>query len=64
VRSACGLSRLHSRGLEPFRNVFAGDDVQAAKCYREARDFLLEFEPCVVHYEVVGEASGPGTMDR
>ena len=43
---------------------FAGDDVEAAKCYREARDFLLEFEPCVVHYEVVGEASGPGATGR
>ena len=35
---------------------FAGDDVQVAKYYPEDRDFLLEYEPNVVHYEVVGEA--------
>jgi hypothetical protein len=36
--------------------VFAGDDVEAAKYYPEDRDFLLEFEPRVVHYEVVGQS--------
>ncbi len=36
--------------------AFAGDDVEAAKYYPEDRDFLLEYEPHVVHYEVVGEA--------
>jgi heme-degrading monooxygenase HmoA len=35
---------------------FAGEDVEAAKYYPEDRDFLLEFEPNVVHYEVVGKA--------
>jgi heme-degrading monooxygenase HmoA len=35
---------------------FAGDDVQVAKYYPEDRDFLLEYEPTVVHYEVVGKA--------
>jgi heme-degrading monooxygenase HmoA len=35
---------------------FAGDDVEVAKYYPEDRDFLLEFEPKVVHYEVVGHA--------
>ncbi len=35
---------------------FAGDDVEAAKYYPEDKDFLLEFEPNVVHYEVVGHA--------
>jgi heme-degrading monooxygenase HmoA len=35
---------------------FAGDDVQVAKYYPEDRDFLLEFEANVVHYEVVGHA--------
>ena len=35
---------------------FAGADVEAAKYYPEDRDFLLEYEPRVVHYEVVGEA--------
>lgn len=35
---------------------FAGDPVEAAKYYPEDRDYLLEFEPTVVHYEVVGQA--------
>jgi heme-degrading monooxygenase HmoA len=36
--------------------AFAGHDVERAKYYPEDRDFLLEFEPTVVHYEVVGRA--------
>ncbi len=36
---------------------FAGDTVEAAKYYPEDRDFLLEFEPTVVHYEVVGSTT-------
>lgn len=36
--------------------AFAGDDVEAAKYYPEDKDFLLEFEPRVVHYEVVGHS--------
>ena len=39
---------------------FAGDDIDTAKYYPEDRDFLLEFEPHVVHYEVVGESSEHG----
>jgi len=35
---------------------FAGDDVEVAKYYPEDKDFLLEFEPRVVHYEVVGRS--------
>lgn len=35
---------------------FAGEDVAAAKYYPEDRDYLLEFEPEVVHYEVVGQS--------
>ncbi|UXI67611.1 antibiotic biosynthesis monooxygenase family protein [Tahibacter amnicola] len=34
---------------------FAGDDIERAKYYPEDRDFLLEFEPTVVHYTVVGQ---------
>jgi heme-degrading monooxygenase HmoA len=34
---------------------FAGEDVEAAKYYPEDKEFLLEFEPTVVHYEVVGK---------
>lgn len=36
--------------------AFAGEDVEAAKYYPEDKDFLLEFEPSVVHYEVVGQS--------
>lgn len=35
---------------------FAGDDVELAKYYPEDKEFLLEFEPRVVHYEVVGQS--------
>lgn len=34
---------------------FAGEDVDIAKYYPEDQEFLLEFEPKVVHYEVVGQ---------
>lgn len=36
--------------------AFAGDDLEKAKYYPEDEGFLLEFEPGVVHYEVVGSA--------
>ncbi|MEL7287375.1 MAG: antibiotic biosynthesis monooxygenase [Pseudomonadota bacterium] len=35
---------------------FAGDDISIAKYYPEDKDFLIEFEPNVVHYEVVGQS--------
>ena len=35
---------------------FAGDNVETAKYYPEDKDFLLEFEPKVIHYEVVGQS--------
>jgi len=35
---------------------FAGEPIERAKYYPEDRDFLLEFEPHVVHYEVVGQS--------
>jgi len=35
---------------------FAGDDAELAKYYPEDKDFLLEFEPTVVHYEIVGQS--------
>jgi heme-degrading monooxygenase HmoA len=41
--------------LEAIRG-FAGPDVETAKYYPQDRDFLLEFEPTVVHYEVVGQS--------
>ena len=36
--------------------AFAGEEVETAKYYPEDRDFLLEFESKVVHYEVVGHS--------
>ncbi len=35
---------------------FAGDSPQVAKYYPEDKDYLIEFEPTVVHYEVVGHS--------
>lgn len=40
-------------GIDAIRR-FAGDEPLVAKYYPEDRDFLLEYEPEVVHYEVVG----------
>ena len=36
--------------------AFAGEDVLKAKYYPEDANYLLEFEPSVVHYEVVESA--------
>ena len=35
---------------------FAGDDLLTAKYYEEDREFLLEFEPQVQHFEVSAES--------
>lgn len=35
---------------------FAGEAVEVAKYYPEDRDFLLEFEPTVLHYKVAGQS--------
>ena len=35
---------------------FAGDDVEVAKYSPEDEEFLLEYEPKVVRYDVVGKA--------
>jgi heme-degrading monooxygenase HmoA len=46
----------------PAIRAFAGEDISVAKYYPEDREFLLEFEPAVVHYEVVGGSSfAPGS---
>jgi heme-degrading monooxygenase HmoA len=34
---------------------FAGDDVERAHYYPEDRDYLIELEPTVTHYEVIEE---------
>jgi len=49
--------------LEVIRG-FAGEDIEVAKYYPEDRDFLLEFEPSVVHYEVAGGESAMSTSSR
>jgi heme-degrading monooxygenase HmoA len=36
--------------------AFAGDEPLKAKYYAEDNDYLLEFEPLVVHYTVVASA--------
>jgi hypothetical protein len=36
--------------------LVAGEDLETAKYYPEDEGFLLEFEPTVVHYEVVGSS--------
>jgi hypothetical protein len=43
------------KGIESIK-AFAGEDVTVAKYYPEDQDFLLEFEPHVIHYEVVGQS--------
>lgn len=43
------------KDLESIK-AFAGEPVETAKYYPEDKDFLLEFEPTVVHYEVVGHS--------
>jgi heme-degrading monooxygenase HmoA len=42
--------------LEAIRG-FAGDELERAKYYPEDKEFLLEFEPTVLHYEVAGRSS-------
>jgi heme-degrading monooxygenase HmoA len=44
---------------EPSIRQFAGDELTQAKYYPEDKDFLVEFEPDVVHYEVVGSSIRP-----
>jgi heme-degrading monooxygenase HmoA len=36
---------------------FSGNDPEKAKYYPEDVDYLLEFEPNVIHYDVVGNSS-------
>ncbi len=38
--------------IESIR-AFAGDDLEKARYFPEDREFLLEFEPNVMHYEVL-----------
>jgi hypothetical protein len=36
--------------------AFAGSEVLLAKYYPEDREYLLEFEPLVQHYVIVGDS--------
>jgi hypothetical protein len=54
------VSRISGGARSP---AFAGEDIAVAKYLPQDREYLLEFEPTVVHYEVVGGGSSvdPGT---
>jgi heme-degrading monooxygenase HmoA len=43
------------KDLESIK-AFAGEEVETAKYYPEDKEYLLEFEPKVIHYEVVGHS--------
>lgn len=45
--------------LEVIRN-FAGNDFEKAKYYPEDKEYLLEFEEMVTHYEVFASVTGQG----
>lgn len=56
---------VHFMTLSAWENLavihaFAGEDIARAKYYPEDSGFLLEFEPQVQHYEVVGQ-TGSGS---
>ena len=38
--------------------AFAGDDLEKARYFPKDREFLLEFEPKVAHYEVLAAPDG------
>ena len=50
------ITRTHWESEDSIR-AFAGDDILKAKYYPEDSEFLLEFEPSVVHYNVVRSVS-------
>jgi len=45
------LTVTHWESLEAIR-AFAGEDISRAKYYPEDKNFLLEFEPSVQHYDL------------
>lgn len=50
------ITRSHWNSEDSIR-AFAGEDLLKAKYYPEDCNFLLEFEPTVVHYRVVQSAA-------
>ena len=60
-RDEDGVSHFLTVSLWPSRDIiaaFAGDDIELAKYYPEDSDFLLEFEPNVRHYDLIGAEFG------
>ncbi|MEP7096679.1 MAG: antibiotic biosynthesis monooxygenase [Dokdonella sp.] len=53
------LTVTHWRSENDIRS-FAGDDLLKAKYYQEDLDYLLEFEPEVLHYQVCATAEAHG----
>ena len=51
---ACGEPTFRE-SLDAIR-AFAGEDLEQAKYHPEDADYLLEYEPRVVHCEVVGRS--------
>ena len=49
------LTITHWESLEAIR-AFAGEDISRAKYYPEDKEFLLEFEPTVQHYDLESAA--------
>lgn len=45
------LTITHWENIEAIR-AFAGEDISRAKYYPEDKEFLLEFEPTVQHYDL------------
>ena len=50
------LTITHWKNYEVIKR-FAGEDIERAKYYPEDKNFLLEFEEKVLHYEVVAHSS-------
>lgn len=60
-RDEDAVSHFLTVSLWPSREAivaFAGDDIETAKYYPEDRDFLLEFETSVRHYDLIGAEFG------
>ena len=51
------ITLTHWESFDAIR-AFVGEDIERAKYYPEDASFLLELEPNVVHYEVVGKSTG------
>jgi heme-degrading monooxygenase HmoA len=43
--------------------AFAGEEIEKARYYPEDKEFLLELEPTVTHYEVLRATTGDKVLD-